>query len=101
MLKKYISLVFLFVTLCCSAVLSDTNSLILPKSKPEKIFIPKEIRKTEILPSKKPGIKKNVSIIQKNTLPKNKPENRDSINLSKKEPKNEILKKSQLQKKKF
>ena len=100
MLKKYISLVFLFVTLCCSAVLSDTNSLILPKSKPEKIFIPKEIRKTEILPSKKPGIKKNVSIIQKNTLPKNKPENRDSINLSKKEPKNEILKKESTSEKK-
>ena len=39
MLKHLISLVFLFIAFHGSYALSDTNSIILPKMKPKKLFI--------------------------------------------------------------
>ena len=53
MLKHLISLVFLFVTLYSTAVLSDTKSLILPKIKPHKMSITNKVKTSIILPAKK------------------------------------------------
>ena len=72
MLKHLISLVFLFVTLYSTAVLSDTKSLILPKIKPHKMSITNKVKTSIILPAKKPKIKIEVVTVKKDILPKNK-----------------------------
>ena len=65
MLKHLISLVFLFVTLYSTAVLSDTKSLILPKIKPHKMSITNKVKTSIILPAKKPKIKIEVVTVKK------------------------------------
>ena len=58
MLKHLISLVFLFVALQYTYVYSDTNSIILPKSKPNKLSIAVKKEKISIIiPLKKPEAK--------------------------------------------
>ena len=72
MLKHLISLVFLFITLIFVKAYSDTKTVILPKSKPQKIF--KSVNNVEsinILPLKKPA--KGKAKLTKEILPKNKP----------------------------
>ena len=48
MLKHLISLVFLFIAFHGSYALSDTNSIILPKMKPKKLFIANKSEKLKI-----------------------------------------------------
>jgi len=85
MLKHLISLVFLFVTLYSTAVLSDTKSLILPKIKPQKMSITNKVKTSTILPAKKPKIKKEVITVKKDLLPKNKPKAKKFVETPKKE----------------
>ncbi len=85
MLKHLISLVFLFVTLYSTAVLSDTKSLILPKIKPQKMSITNKVITSTILPAKKPKIKKEVITVKKDLLPKNKPKAKKFVETPKKE----------------
>ena len=59
MLKHLISLVFLLTSLQFTAAFSDTNTIILPKSKPAKLSLQvKNEKKSIILPKKKPIKKK-------------------------------------------
>ena len=75
MLKHLISLVFLFITFLYSSAYTDTNSIILPKTKPKKISISiKEDKLTTILPAEKPQLEKKLTNRKKNILPKNKPQ---------------------------
>ena len=85
MLKHLISLVFLFVTLYSTAVLSDTKSLILPKIKPHKVSITNKVKTSIILPAKKPKIKKEVVTVKKDILPKNKPKAKKIVETPKKD----------------
>ena len=85
MLKHLISLVFLFVTLYSTAVLSDTKSLILPKIKPQKMSITNKVKTSIILPAKKPKIKIEVVTVKKDILPKNKPKAKKFVETPKKE----------------
>ena len=91
MLKHLISLVFLFVTLYSTAVLSDTKSLILPKIKPHKMSITNKVKTSIILPAKKPKIKIEVVTVKKDILPKNKPKAKKFVET----PKKEIIKKAE------
>ncbi len=75
MLKHLISLVFLFIAFLYSSAYADTNSIILPKTKPKKISISiKKDKLTTILPAEKPQLEKKLTIRKKNILPKNKPQ---------------------------
>ena len=61
MLKHLISLVFLLIALHYGSAFSDTNSIILPKTKPKKLSIALEKEKLSIiLPAKKPVIRKKI-----------------------------------------
>ena len=61
MLKHLISLVFLLITFSYTYASSDTNSIILPKSKPKELSISiKEKKLSNILPAKNQGLKKNL-----------------------------------------
>ncbi len=74
MLKHLISLVFLLTSLQFTAAFSDTNTIILPKSKPAKLSLQvKNEKKSIILPKKKPIKKNKITAVSKNILPKNKP----------------------------
>ncbi len=74
MLKHLISLVFLLITFSYTYASSDTNSIILPKSKPKELSISiKEKKLSNILPAKKPRIKEKLTVKKKNILPKSKP----------------------------
>ncbi len=75
MLKNLISLVFLLIAFQYTYAYSDTNSIILPKTKPNKLStVVKKEKLSTILPEKKPQIKKKFTITNKNILPKIKPE---------------------------
>ncbi len=108
MLKHLISLVFLLMTLQHASAVADTSSVIIPKIKPiEKSIKSIDEKKSYILPEKKPIIKKSVSILKKNILPKNKPEilKKDKIKIEKSiseiTPKEKPIQKEQVAKKKF
>ena len=74
MLKHLISLVFLLITFSYTYANSDTNSIILPKSKPKELSISiKEEKLSSILPAKKPKIREKLTVKKKNILPKGKP----------------------------
>ncbi len=74
MLKHLISLVFLLMSLQFTAAFSDTNTTILPKSKPAKLSLQvKNEKKSIVLPKKKPVKKNKITAVSKNILPKNKP----------------------------
>ncbi len=75
MLKNLISLVFLFIAFHYTSAYADTNSIILPKSKPKKISISiKKDKLSTILPAEKPRLEKKLTIKKKNIFPESKPE---------------------------
>ena len=91
MLKYLISLVFLLMSLHCGYAFSDTNSIILPKTKPKKLSIALEKEKLSIiLPVKKPIVKKKTLVTKKNILPKNKPEGKKNLKKNLEEKKSKI-----------
>ena len=66
MLKNLISLVFLFIAFHYTSAYADTNSIILPKSKPKKISISiKKDKLSTILPAEKPRLEKKLTIKKK------------------------------------
>ncbi len=86
MLKHLISLVFLFIALQYTYVYSDTNSIILPKSKPNKLSMAvKKEKISTIIPLKKPEAKIKAVKDKKKLLPKNKPKNIITSKIEKKE----------------
>ncbi len=93
MLKHLISLVFLFVTIYQPVVLSETKSVILPKSKPKNISVLNKVKSSLILPEKKPLLKKQAKIEKKNILPKNKPTTQKIVKKpsNKEKPENQVL----------
>jgi len=91
MLKHLISLVFLLIALHYGSAFSDTNSIILPKTKPKKLSIALEKEKLSIiLPAKKPVIRKKTMVTKKNILPKNKPKSKKNLKVVLKEKKPKI-----------
>ena len=91
MLKHLISLVFLLIALHYGSAFSDTNSIILPKTKPKKLSIALEKEKLSIiLPAKKPVIRKKTTVTKKNILPKNKPKSKKNLKVVLKEKKPKI-----------
>ncbi len=101
MLKHLISLVFLFIAFHGSYALSDTNSIILPKMKPKKLFIANKSEKLKnIIPKNKPEIKKVTHIKKNYIFPQIKPNilnktiaSNKKINTSKIPEKKPVLKK--------
>ena len=85
MLKHLISLVFLLIAFHYTSAYPDTNSVILPKTKPKELSIAiKKEKLSTILPAKKPQIKKKFTITKKNILPKSKPKNKTIVKKVKK-----------------
>ena len=66
MLKNLISLVFLLITFYYTYAYSDTNSIILPKTKPKELSTTiKKEKLSTILPAKKPQVKKSLLLQKK------------------------------------
>ncbi len=86
MLKHLISLVFLLITFHYTNAYADTNSIILPKTKPKELSVTiKKEKLSYILPVKKPQVKKKFTVTKKNILPKIKPKSKTVVKKVEKE----------------